>query len=83
MTEAQRLANALNLLAKKGPQFTYKTARASARADAQVDAAATKALNEDFNPDVDGCESFAMRDGSVCEWIPARNAYLARSAGVR
>jgi hypothetical protein len=82
VTEAQRFANALNLLAK-GTQFSYKTARASARADAQVDWAATKALNEDFNPDVDGCESFAMRDGSVCEWIPARNAYAARSASSR
>ena len=44
MTEAQRLADALNVLAK-GTQFNYKTARASARADAQVDWAATKALN--------------------------------------
>jgi hypothetical protein len=81
MSDAQRLAGALNALAK-GPQFSYKTARASARADAAVDWAATKALNEDFNPDVDGCESFVMRDGSVAEWLPARNAYSAR-AGAR
>jgi hypothetical protein len=78
MNDAQRLASALNVLAK-GPQFSYKTARASARAEKQVDWNATKALNEDFNPDVDGCETFAMRDGSVCEWLPARNAYAARS----
>jgi hypothetical protein len=76
MSDAQRLAGALNALAK-GPQFSYKTARASARADAAVDWSATKALNEDFNTDVD-----VMRDGSVAEWLPARNAYSAR-AGAR
>ncbi len=77
MNDAQKLANALNALAKK-PQFSYKTARATARKDERVDPAATKALNEDFNPDVDGCESFAMRDGSLCEWLPGRSAYAAR-----
>ena len=38
----------------------------------------TKALNADFNPDVDGCESFVMRDGSVCAWVPGRFAYAPR-----
>jgi hypothetical protein len=78
MSEAQRLASSLNVLTK-APQFDYKKARAHARGDQNVDWAATKALNEDFNPDVDGCESFAMRDGSVCEWIPGRFAFGARA----
>ncbi len=77
MTDAQRLAAALNPLAKMA-QFSYKKARAAARQDERVDWVATKSLNADFNPDVDGCESFAMRDGSVCEWVPGRFAYAAR-----
>ncbi|MFN2528262.1 MAG: hypothetical protein ABR584_06040 [Candidatus Baltobacteraceae bacterium] len=78
MTDAQRLAGALNLLAK-GPQFSYTQARATARKDGNVDAAATKARNEDFNPEVDGCETFVMKDGSICEWMPGQQRYAART----
>jgi hypothetical protein len=80
VNDAQKLANALNALAKN-PQFSYKTARATARKDERVDAVATKAQNEDFNPEVDGCESFVMKDGSVCEWLAARSAYAAHGPG--
>lgn len=76
MTDAQRLANALNPLTKS-PQFSYSKARAAARQESAVDWPATKARNEDFNPDVDGCESFVMRDGSVCEWLPGQYRYAA------
>ena len=74
---ARILANALNALAKSS-QFSYKTARATARADKNVDWNATKARNGDFNPDVDGCETFVMNDGSICEWQPARRTYTVR-----
>lgn len=77
MKHAQQLANNLNLLAK-GPQFSYTQARATARKDENVDTAATKARNEDFNPEVDGCETFVMKDGSVCEWMPGQQRYAAR-----
>lgn len=76
MTDAQRLAKTLNTLTKN-PQFSYVKARAAARADAGVDWDATKRLNADFNPDVDGCESFAMKDGSVCRWQPGQYRYGA------
>ncbi len=82
MNDAQKLANALNVLAKS-PQFSYKTARATARKDERVDVVATKARNEDFNPDVDGSETFVMKDGSVCEWLPSRASYAARTSGPR
>ena len=75
--EAQRLTQSLNAISK-APQFSYVKARAAARADGNVDWPATKALNEDFNPDVDGCETFVMRDGSRSEWQPARRSYVAR-----
>jgi hypothetical protein len=78
MNDAQKLAASLNVSAKSA-QFDYKKARAAARADDRVDWQATRALNEDFNPDVDGCESFVMRDGSVCAWVPGRFAYAPRS----
>jgi len=78
MTDAQKLAAALNVSAKSA-QFDYKKARAAARADERVDWTATKALNLEFNPDVDGCESFVMRDGSVCAWVPGRFAYAPRA----
>jgi len=78
MSDAKRLAAALNLLVK-APQFSYKKARASARNDARVDWTATKTLNEDFNPDVDGCESFVMLDGTVCEWVPGRFVFIGRT----
>ncbi len=80
MSQAQTLAKALNLIAKS-PQFSYTKARAAARQDPNVDTARTKAHNADFNPEVDGCESFVMRDGSVCEWLSAKNSYIARASG--
>ncbi len=78
MTHAQTLARALNAIAKS-PQFSYSKARATARQDGNVDWARTKARNVDFNPDVDGCESFVMSDGSVCEWMPGSFSYAART----
>ncbi len=78
MTQAQTLANVLNVQAK-APQFNYSKARAGARADGNVDWPATKAHNDDFNPEVDGCESFVMTDGSICAWMPASNRYVARA----
>jgi len=77
MTHAQTLTAELNKLTKS-PQFSYVKARAAARQDGNVDWPRTKARNEDFNPEVDGCESFVMRDGSVCEWVPASFKYAAR-----
>jgi hypothetical protein len=77
MTDAQQLAKSLNALTKN-PQFSYLKARAAARAEPAVDWGATKRLNEDFNPDVDGCESFAMKDGSRCEWQPGQYRYVAK-----
>ena len=78
MTQAQTLTRALNALTKT-PQFSYTKARAAARQDGNVDWPATKERNDDFNPEVDGCESFVMRDGSVCEWVPGTYRYVARS----
>jgi hypothetical protein len=77
MTQAQALAKALNA-ASKSPQFNYTKARAAARTDGHVDWAKTKALNDGFNPDVDGCETFVMLDGSVCEWISGTFTYHAK-----
>ena len=77
MTDAQRLAQALNPLTKN-PQFSYLKARAAARAEAAVNWPATKERNEDFNAEVDGCESFVMKDGSVCEWMPGQYRFAAR-----
>jgi hypothetical protein len=77
MDDARRLAGALNALAK-GPQFSNGKARAAARGEPAVDWPATKALNADFNPEVDGCESFVMRDGSVCAWMPGQFRYAVR-----
>jgi hypothetical protein len=78
MTQARTLVKTLNAMAK-GPQFNYSKARAAARKDGNVDWPKTKARNDDFNPDVDGCESFVMRDGSVCAWVPGRFAYAPRA----
>ena len=74
MTQAQTLAKALNALAKS-PQFNYSKARATARQDGNVNQPATKARNEDFNAEVDGCETFVMNDGSVCEWSTPSSSY--------
>ena len=77
--QAQALVRALNALAKS-PQFNYSKARAAARQDANVDWPKTKAINDGFNPEVDGCESFVMKDASVCEWRSASFSYSARAA---
>jgi hypothetical protein len=79
MSQAQTLVKALNTLAKL-PQFSYTKARATARADGNVDWPRTKAHNPDFNPEVDGCESFVMRDGSVCAWNSGRFSYSTKEA---
>ena len=42
--------------------------------------ARTKAENEGFNPEVDGCETFVLRDGSTCEWVFGTFTYVARAA---
>ena len=78
MSQAHALVKALNALAK-GAQFNYSKARATARKDGNVDWAKTKAHNDDFNPDVDGCESFVMLDGSVAEWSSGSFSYTARN----
>ncbi len=77
MTQAQTLVRALNALSNS-TQFSNSKARAAARQDANVDWGQTKARNADFNAEVDGCESFVMRDGSVCEWIAGRFTYVAK-----
>jgi len=78
MTQAQTLAKALNVLAR-GPQFNYSKARATARQDGNVDWGATKARNDDFNAEVDGCETFVMNDGSVCEWSSPASSYTPKA----
>jgi hypothetical protein len=78
MTLAQSLAKAMNPLAKS-PQFNHSKARAAARKDGNVDWAATKQRNDDFNPDVDGCETFVMTDGSVCEWSTPTSSYIPKA----
>lgn len=77
MAASNALVRALNLAAKSS-QFNYSKARAAARQDPNVDWAKTKAHNEDFNPEVDGCESFVMNDGSIAEWAAAKQQYVAR-----
>jgi hypothetical protein len=76
MSDAQGLVKALNELTKT-PQFDYVKARAAARQESNVDWPATKARNADFNAEVDGCESFVMKDGSICEWRPGQFRYAA------
>ena len=78
MNDAKRLAAALNVLAK-GPQFSNPKVRAAARQEPAVNWPATKELNADFNPDVDGFESFAMNDGSVCAWMAGQFRYAAKA----
>jgi hypothetical protein len=78
MNDAKRLAAALNALAK-GPQFSVSKVRGAARQEPAVNWTATKTLNEDFNPDVDGFESFVMNDGSVCAWAAGQFRYVARA----
>lgn len=74
--QARELVRALNVLTKSS-QFSYTKARAAARSDQNVDWPRTKARNEGFNAEVDGCESFVMRDGSICEWKPGAFTYVA------
>lgn len=76
-TQAQTLARVLNAQAKS-PQFNYSKARSGARADGNVDWHATKGYNDGFNPEVDGCESFVMKDGSVCTWSSPSNAFVPK-----
>lgn len=78
MDEAKRLASTLNALVKS-PQFSNSKARAAARQEPAVDWPATKKQNADFNPDVDGFESFVMNDGSMCAWAPGRFRYVAQA----
>lgn len=78
MDDAKRLAAALNALVKM-PQFSNAKARAAARQEPAVNWPATKAHNADFNPDVDGFESFLMKDGSACEWAPGQFRYVAQA----
>ena len=80
MDDARRLAAALNALVKER-QFSNLKARGAARQDAAVNWPATKMLNEDFNPEVDGFESFAMNDGSVCAWKAGQFRYAAERGG--
>jgi hypothetical protein len=77
MTQAQTLARTLNANAKS-PQFSYVKARAAARQDGNVDWTATKAYNDGFNAEVDGCETFVMRDGSRCEWSSGSFSYVPK-----
>ncbi len=78
MTQAQGLANALNVLTKD-PQFSNSKARAAARKDSNVDTARTKIENDGFNAEVDGCETFVMNDGSVCAWNASAFRYVVRA----
>lgn len=77
MNDAQRLASALNLLTKS-TQFSNIKARAAARQEPAVNWPATKQHNADFNPEVDGFESFVMKDGSTCAWMPGQFRYVAQ-----
>ena len=79
MTHAQSLVKSLNMLAK-APQFSHSRARAAARKDGNVDWIRTKDRNDGFNPEVDGCETFVMNDGSVCVWGSAQFTYVARAS---
>ena len=77
MQDAKRLASALNALTKS-PQFSNVKARAAARQEPAVNWPATKIHNADFNPEVDGFESFVMNDGSTCAWMPGQFRYVAK-----
>ncbi len=78
MDDAKRLAAALNALTKS-PQFSNSKARAAARGEPAVNWPATKGLNADFNPEVDGFESFVMNDGSMCAWAPGQFRYVGQA----
>jgi hypothetical protein len=76
MNDAKRLASVLNALVKS-PQFSNSKARAAARQEPAVNWPATKLYNADFNPEVDGFESFVMNDGSTCTWMSGQFRYVA------
>ena len=78
MDDAKRLASALNALTKS-PQFSNSKARAAARQEPSVNWPATRFHNADFNPEVDGFESFIMNDGSTCLWMPGQFRYVAKA----
>jgi hypothetical protein len=78
MDDAKRLASALNALVNLR-QFSNSKARAAARQDPAVNWPATKLHNAEFNPEVDGFESFIMNDGSRCAWMPGRFRYAAQA----
>ncbi|TAM75402.1 hypothetical protein EPN44_08050 [bacterium] len=77
MAQAHDLANALNAVARSA-SFSNTQARATARKHGHVDWPATKAENQDFNPEVDGFETFVMEDGSRCAWVPGQGKYAGR-----
>lgn len=70
------LAAALNAL----EEFSNSKARAAKRQEPRVNWPATKALNADFNPDVEGFESFVMADGSTCVWMAGQFRYVSRGS---
>ncbi len=76
MDDARRLAAALNA-AVNDRQFSNSKARGVARQEPAVNWPATKRLNEDFNSEVDGFESFVLNDGSVCAWKSGQFRYVA------
>jgi hypothetical protein len=76
MDDARRLAAALNAIVKS-PQFSNTKAGGGARPEPAVKWAWGKKLNEEFNSEVDGCESFVMNDGSICAWKPGQFRYAA------
>lgn len=78
MDDAKRLAAALNA-GLKSPQFSNSKALATARKEPAVNWPATRALNAGFNPEVDGFESFAMNDGSLCVWSSGQFKYVAQA----
>jgi len=80
MDDARRLAAALNTIVKS-PQFSNTKARGAARQEPAVNWPATKKLNEDFNSEVDGCESFVMNDGSICAWRSGQFRYAPIARG--
>jgi len=77
MAQAHELAKALNAVAKSA-NFTYVQARATARKHGGVNWPVTKTENGDFNPEVDGFETFVMEDGSRCAWVPGQGKYQGR-----
>ncbi|MDE2570960.1 MAG: hypothetical protein KGM44_00365 [bacterium] len=78
MAQAHELANALNAVARSA-SFNNTQARATARKHGKVNWPLTKAENADFNPEVDGFETFVMEDGSRCAWVAGQGRYAGRA----